>query len=82
MGNLSPDQARDMRESLERLERKLDHIDRLLTGDGEPEKGIIVQFHQVKQSQAMLVKLAWIVFTGFSTALIAMGVKLFTLVPK
>lgn len=82
MDHLSEEQARELKAALARLESKIDRVEHLLTGNSEPEKGIIVQLHQLKQSQAMLVKVAWILFTAFAGALFTMGFKLFTLLPK
>lgn len=59
-----------IQEQVDRIEKKIDKLDNLLTGNGEPHKGIVVRLDRVEQREESRNKWTWIVLGASITALI------------
>lgn len=69
IGNLK-DQVSGVGAQVKDLSTDTAIIKKVLLGNGEPEKGMVVRFDRVEQLQSVYSKLTWILATSFVGALI------------
>ncbi len=72
----------EVREYLERIERKVDRLEGHLTGNDDPEKGIIVRLDRLEQRQASQVKAFWAVVSAFTVAVASFVFRILTIAPS
>jgi hypothetical protein len=51
-------------EKLDRISDQLEHIDLILTGNGDPSKGLVVRVDRLEQKEAVRSKQLWAVWTA------------------
>lgn len=70
---MSDDIQRAVREAMEPLRKEVEKLNSILTGDDQPERGIIVRFDRVEQQAKSAQKAAWI-----AIGVLIMGALAFT----
>ena len=73
-----PDTEKELRlaDALSRIESKLTEIEHLITGNGEPEKGIIVRLDRVERHTQTMSKVASWVAGIFAAILVAISLAI------
>lgn len=56
---------------LEQISTKVAHIENLLTGGDEPEKGLLMKVDRLAQRYELWARFAWILLGGIPTAVAA-----------
>jgi hypothetical protein len=51
-------------EKLDRISDQLEHIDLILTGNGDPSKGLVVRVDRLEQKEVVRSKQLWAVWTA------------------